>query len=195
MPPLPDADRELDALAAIAGARRTVRLTGARATLPALETAAAAGRYASVHFATHGLFNEKRPQYSGLILSPDPAGGDDGFVTVSEVFGLALDCDQVVLSACSTALGEEVTGEGVVGLTRAFLFAGAQRVVAALWEVAGSETADLMELYYEHLAEGQDAALALSLAKRDLAAGKGTGGGPRPHPYFWSPFVLVGAER
>ena len=101
--------------------------------------AAALQRRRFIHFTTHGLFNSKRPLYSGLVL--EPGFESDGFLTVNEIFGLDLDCDQVVLSACSSGLGKQISGEGLVGMTRAFLYAGAGSVMAALWDVTGSATA------------------------------------------------------
>jgi len=121
-------------------------------------------------------------------------------MTTNEVFGLALDCDQVVLSACASALGEHVTGEGLVGLTRGFLFAGARSVVAALWDVSSLSTTAFMLDFYGQLAATPDGdrAHALAEAKRRLI--RGQIGEPPPgvtfaHPYFWSAFVLTGDGR
>jgi CHAT domain-containing protein len=143
--------------------------------------------------ASHGLFNEARPRYSGLVLSPDPASGDDGFLSISEVLALDLDCDQVVLSACASALGPHVSGEGRVGLTRSFIFAGARSVVSALWDVSGQETARFLALYYARLgAGGADRDEALAAAKRAMWA-EGAEGVDPAHPAFWAAFVLSGA--
>jgi CHAT domain-containing protein len=168
-----------------------------RATVARLRDASRKGQYRYVHFATHGVYNEKHPRCSGLLLTPDPDGGDDGFLSVSEVFGLELECDQVVLSACATALGEDVTGEGILGLTRAFLYAGARSVVAALWEIPGRETAEFMRVFYEELLQnpGIDREHALSEAKRWMIRrnkGGRRGDAPSSHPHFWSAFVLTG---
>jgi CHAT domain-containing protein len=172
-----------------------VVLAGADADLAHLRGSAAKGPYRYVHFATHGVFNETRPQYSGLVLGPGE--GDDGFLTTAEVFTLELDCDQVVLSACSSALGEQVTGEGLVGLTRGFLFAGARSVVAALWDVSGASTAAFMREFYGLLAGGGDNDRAGALAevkRRLLLEGSEDSGrqGTICHPYFWAAFVLNG---
>jgi len=134
LPALPYADRESKDLQQLAGAIGATRLSGAEATKTNLRLAGERGPFSLVHFASHGLFNEDRPRYSGLVVSPDSQTGDDGFLSVSEVFGLRLECDQVVLSACASGLGDHVTGEGLVGLTRSFIFAGARSVVSAgLW--------------------------------------------------------------
>jgi CHAT domain-containing protein/tetratricopeptide (TPR) repeat protein len=198
--PLPHAGSELERLATSFGKERAVFLRGERATHSALREAAREGPYRVVHFATHGIFKEERPRFSGLLLTRDPSGGDDGFLTAGEVFGLELPCEQVVLSACSSALGERITGEGIVGLTRAFLFAGARSVVSALWEVADEHTAEFMASYYdtffEERARGRAGALADAKRKtieRARESLKKTGGAiDLAHPYFWAGFVLTG---
>ena len=163
LPPLPHVGEELDRLGSLAPGGRQTSLRGADATLGSVRAAAASGPHSLVHFATHGLFNESRPRYSGLVLSPAADGGDSGFLSVSEVFGLDLDCDQVVLSACASGLGQQISGEGLVGLTRSFMFAGARSVVAALWDVSGEATGRFMADFY-----------------RRLAAQEGTGTGLQP---------------
>lgn len=195
--PLPHAARELSAVAD--GTSGAVVLTGAEATAFRL---AAAGRdtdHDLVHLATHGLYNENRPRWSGLVLSPDPEAGDDGFLSVDEVLGLRLVCNQVTLAACASGLGEEVTGEGLVGLTRGFLFAGARSVVAALWDVPGDATGALMGEYYgRDEFRGGRRAEALAAAQRALIEGAVTapdGDGDWSHPAFWAAFVLSGEGR
>lgn len=190
--PVPFADREIDAVAAAFGPAGAVRLEEGDATVEAL-LAAASGGVGVVHFTTHGLFNENRPLYSGLVL--EPGEDSDGFLSVSEIFGLELDCRQVVLSACSSGLGRRVTGEGVTGLTRAFLYAGAADVTAALWDVAGAGAASLMgQVHRRGAAAGDDPAAALAAAQRGMIAGdvRRADGGPGSHPSFWGAFVVVG---
>lgn len=192
--PLPFVSTELDRLGSLATASHELR--GEQATVPMVRAAGAQRSWSQVHFATHGLLNEDRPRYSGLVLSPDEASADDGFLNVSDVFGLHLDCQQVVLSACSTALGKNVSGEGLVGLTQGFLFAGARSVVAALWDVSGEATAAFMATYYGHLVhDGDDRATALARTKRQLICGRqaaGSAGKDFSHPAYWSAFVLSG---
>src|SRR5262249_21421878 len=108
------------------------------------------GRYRIVHFATHGLINGEHPELSGLVLSLVDEKGkpQDGFLRMSEIFDLRLPADLVVLSACQTALGKEIKGEGLVGLTRGFMYAGAERVVASLWQVDDEATSQLMQYFY-----------------------------------------------
>jgi len=193
LPPLPWAGRELEALAKEAPAGKARVLRAADATGQALADAGREGDLRLVHVASHGLFNEARPRYSGLVLSTDPEQGDDGFLSISEVLALELDCDQVVLSACASALGPHVSGEGRVGLTRSFIFAGARSVVSALWDVSGQETARFMELYYARLGTGgSDRDEALAAAKRAMWHAEAEGVDPA-HPAFWAAFVLSGA--
>jgi CHAT domain-containing protein len=109
------------------------------------------GRYRFVHFATHSFLNSSHPDLSGIVLSlVTPDGRDqDGFLRAYEIFNLDLPADMVVLSACSTGLGKDVKGEGLVGLTRAFMYAGAARVVVSLWDVDDHATAELMSRMYK----------------------------------------------
>jgi len=199
LPSLPHAAEELAGLARLAPADHCRVLAGQGATVPGLRAAATVGSFRLVHFATHGLLNEARPRYSGLVLSPDPVSGDEGFLTVSEVLGLPLACDQVVLSACSTALGQEISGEGLVGLTRSFIFAGARSVVASLWDVSDEAAARFMADFYGRLTDpAVDRAEALARTKRALIQGGGNlpeSGAVAAHPAFWAAFVLSGDGR
>ncbi len=101
---------------------------------------------ADVHFATHGLLNSEHPELSGLVLSLVDAKGkpQEGFLELQDIYNLNLHADLVVLSACETGLGKEISGEGLVGMTRGFMYAGASRVVASLWKVSDAATAQLM---------------------------------------------------
>lgn len=195
--PLPHAAGELAAIASVS--RTATVLQETEATAARLAAAGAAGAHEVIHLATHGLYNENRPRWSGLVLSPDPAVGDDGFLAVEEVLGLRLACNQVTLAACASGLGENVSGEGLVGLTRSFLFAGARSVVAALWDVPGEATSALMiELYgSDEFARGRRAE-ALAAAQRALidgAVAAPAGAGDWSHPAFWAAFVLSGEGR
>ena len=108
-------------------------------------------KYRVVHIATHGLLNAERPQFTGLVLSLVGNKGQDGFLRTDEVFNLRLGSPLVMLSACETGLGKEKRGEGVIGLTRAFMYAGAPTVGVSLWSVADKSTADLMTDFYKRL--------------------------------------------
>lgn len=143
-----------------------------------------------IHFATHGLISTTRPQHSALVLTLDDDPREDGLLQMWEIFNLRLRADLVVLSACQTGLGREVTGEGILGLTRAFMYAGTPTVVASLWNVADRSTAELMVKFYQRLDSTVDKADALREAKLELMRN------PRyASPYYWAPFVLIGEPK
>ncbi len=146
-----------------------------------------------VHFAGHALLDPRFPLDSGLALSPPtrPARpGDDGLLQAWEIFErLRLSADLVTLSACETALGTEAQGEGLLGLTRAFHYAGARTVLSSLWSVSDRSTAELMRRFYAHLGAGKAKDAALAAAQREMLAG------PNRHPYHWAAFQLDGDWR
>ena len=142
-----------------------------------------------IHLATHGFVNSQYPELSGLLLTQDPASLEDGVLYSGEILGLTLKADLVTLSACETALGKKVEGEGVRGLTTAFLFAGAKSVVASFWKVADESTAMLMIAFYTELLSGKDKASALRQAKLNLIVDQ-----KYNHPYYWAPFVQIGGN-
>ena len=110
-------------------------------------------RYAIVHFATHGYWDSERPELSGLVLSRYDQHGNkqDGFLRLSDIYNLRMPKELVVLSACETAIGKDIRGEGLMALTRGFMYAGASRVLASLWKVEESATVDLMKVFYGKL--------------------------------------------
>lgn len=151
-------------------------------------------KYRVVHIATHGLLNAERPQFTGLVLSLVGNKNEDGFLRTDEVFNLKLGSPLVMLSACETGLGKEKRGEGVMGLTRAFMYAGAPTVGVSLWSVADKSTADLMTDFYKRLlatpapaSGGVAASAAMRDAQLSMIAGK-----KYSAPFYWAPFVLVG---
>jgi CHAT domain-containing protein len=148
--------------------------------------------YRVVHFATHGLLDAERPQFTGLALSLVGETGGDGFLRVEEVFNLRLGSPLVMLSACETGLGKERRGEGVIGLTRAFIYAGAPTVGVSLWSVADKSTSELMPEFYRRLLGGQGsgAPAAMRASQISMIAGKRYSA-----PFYWAPFVLVGDWR
>ncbi|MDQ1348755.1 MAG: hypothetical protein QG573_2131 [Acidobacteriota bacterium] len=152
--------------------------------------AAAATQARRWHFAAHALVSDERPQDSGLVLALDADPAEDGLLQVSEIFALRMPSDLVVLSACETALGPRIRGEGVIGLSRAFLFAGARALLASLWQVEDRSTADLMVGFYAGLRSGRAPGGALREAKLELLASP-----PTAHPFYWAPFILTGAPR
>lgn len=146
-------------------------------------------KYRIIHVATHGLLNAERPQFTGVVLSLVGNKTNDGFVRTDEVFNLRLGSPLVMLSACETGLGKEKRGEGVMGLTRAFMYAGAPTVGVSLWSVADKSTADLMTDFYKRLLTGGDTTSSSALRGAQLAM---ISGKKYSAPFFWAPFVLVG---
>jgi CHAT domain-containing protein len=149
--------------------------------------------YRVIHFATHGLADARNPELSGLVLSLVDAGGRprEGFLSLTDIYDLDLDAGLAVLSGCRTALGKEVRGEGVMSLTRGFLYAGVPRVVASLWKVQDRTTAELMAHFYRALWQDRlTPAAALREAQRSLRRNRRYGS-----PYFWAGFVLQGDWR
>jgi tetratricopeptide (TPR) repeat protein len=140
-----------------------------------------------LHFAAHGLVDEEAPGRSGILLAG--GGSEDGVLQTNEIFGLGLGAEIVVLSGCRTGLGRLVRGEGLTGLTTAFLHAGARSVVVSLWNVGDRATCDLMEAFYRNLLSGSTPAAALATAKRTLLR---SGRPADRHPSRWAPFVLIG---
>jgi len=175
------ADRRHSLIALDFGASRDLVLSGQ------LES------YRVVHLATHGILDSQRPELSGLVLSlVDPEGRRvDGFLQLTDIYNLKLRADLVVLSACQTALGKDIRGEGLVGMTRAFMYAGTPRVIASLWEVPNRATTELMKRFYRHfLVEELSPAAALRAAQAEIRSI------PRwSAPFFWAGFVLQGEPR
>jgi CHAT domain-containing protein/Tfp pilus assembly protein PilF len=150
-------------------------------------------QYQIVHFATHSLLNNQHPELSGIVLSLVDEQGQpqDGFLRLYEIYNLKLNADLVVLSACQTALGKEIKGEGLVGLTRGFMYAGAPRVVASLWKVSDKATTELMKRFYEKmLRDGLRPAAALRAAQVSMLKEKRW-----EAAYYWAGFVLQGEWR
>ncbi|HSC16241.1 MAG TPA: CHAT domain-containing protein [Gammaproteobacteria bacterium] len=149
--------------------------------------------YRIIHFATHGVIDTRYPDLSGLALSGFDAAGTPtrGLLGLPDIYALDLNADLVVLSACETAVGREIRGEGLLGLTQGFLYAGAKGVVASLWRVPDRATSELMQRFYDHLLrDGLRPADALRQAQLSIAAE------PRwSDPYYWSAFVLLGDWR
>ena len=150
--------------------------------------------YRVVHIATHGLLNVERPQFTGVVLSLVGNTTSDGFLRTDEIFNLKMGSPLVMLSACETGLGKEKRGEGVIGLTRAFMYAGAPTVGVSLWSVADKSTADLMtDFYRRYLGSGAanstPVAAPAALREAQLAMIEGK---KYSAPFYWAPFVLVG---
>ncbi len=184
------ASGEVRAVAAAFG-RHATAVVGPKATETWFKHVA--GDYDVIHFATHGFFDKANPLFSGVQLEPDAQ--NDGRLEVYEILGLHLRAQLVTLSACETALGsgyftEIPAGDEFVGLTRAFLSAGAGTVIATLWEVNDSSTARLMQSFYRRFSE-EAPSLSLAKAQRSMLHGDSA----HRHPYYWSAFVLVGSGQ
>jgi CHAT domain-containing protein len=146
--------------------------------------------YRIVHFATHSLLNDEHPELSGVIFSLVDRSGRprDGFLRLQDVYEMKLPAEVVVLSACQTALGRPLAGEGLLGLARGFLYAGSRRVIASLWPVDDAATAQLMQAFYRGvLQRGESPAAALRHAQTSVASI------PKWRaPYYWAGFVVEG---
>ena len=150
-------------------------------------------KYRYVHFATHGYLDSERPDLSAIVLSLVDQQGktQDGFLRAHEIYNLNLPAELVVLSACETGLGKEIKGEGLVGLTRGFMYAGARRVVVSLWNVNDKATAELMQRFYRGmLRENKTPAASLRAAQIEMWQQK-----QWQSPYYWAAFVLQGEWR
>jgi len=160
----------------------------------AVATSPELSQYRIVHFATHGLLDTTHPGLSGLIFSLVDRQGNDqnGFLPTHEVFDLNLPADLVVLSGCRTGLGKEIKGEGMLGLTRGFMYAGAARVAVSLWDVNDKSTAELMSRFYRGMLGKRRLSPAAALREAQVAMWKSAGG---REPYYWAAFVLQGEYR
>jgi CHAT domain-containing protein len=189
---LPFSRLEAEEIARFAGERRT-RLALDFDASRALATGAEIGRYRLVHFATHALLNTRDPELSGVVLSLVDEEGrpQNGFLRLYDIYNLEINADLVVLSACQTALGQEVRGEGLIGLTRGFMYAGTPRVVATLWRIDDRATAELMRRFYRGILEqGLRPAAALRAAQASMWRETRW-----RSPHFWAGFTFQGEWR
>jgi CHAT domain-containing protein len=184
---LPRTRDEVEEIAKLFAPDRCRVFLGKESTEEAVK-AAPLRRYKRLHFATHGLLNERNSSRSAIVLTLDNDPHEDGFLEVGEIAKLNLDCDLVVLSACQTGRGQLFSGEGIVGLSRAFLYAGAGSVVVSLWNVSDISTSELMKSFYQHLINNMGNAAALREAKLQMLRS----GNETRHPYYWAPFIVVG---
>jgi CHAT domain-containing protein len=188
-PRLPYSREEADAILEAAAPGTVLRAMDFDASR-SLALSSRLAEYDIVHFATHGFVNDTRPDLSGLVLSlVDRAGQpQDGFLRLRDLYGLRLPAELVVLSGCRTGLGEEFRGEGLLGIVRALMHAGAQRVVASMWDVDDRATAVLMKAFYEAmLTSGRSPAAALRTAQLALRSWERW-----RDPFYWAAFVVEG---
>ncbi|MBN1400493.1 MAG: CHAT domain-containing protein [Anaerolineae bacterium] len=181
--PLPGAELEAEAIAALFPGERRVLLMGPEASRERVQ--ALMPNHGIVHLASHGLADAEDPNGSFVILG---GGAQDSLLTARHVLDLSLPADLVALSACQTGLGR-VSGDGIIGLSRAFLAAGARAVLVSLWSVSDAATAALMTAFYQHYLALDDKAIALQRAMRVVRALP-----EYAHPRFWAPFVVIGVE-
>jgi CHAT domain-containing protein len=185
LPRLPETEREVASIAALYPPSEVSIYRRQEATEAQVKENPLVRTARWLHFATHGMLNEERPELSGLLLTRSDRPDDDGILQVYEIFNLELSADLVVLSACETA-GAQVTGEGLVGMTRAFFYAGAPSVMASLWRVRDESARQLMVHFYRALDELGARSMALREAKMAMLDGE------MAHPSHWAPFVLIG---
>jgi CHAT domain-containing protein len=189
IPRLPFTKQEAERILAVAPSGSNFRAIDFRANR-SLATSGELSQYRYVHFATHGYADTTRAGLSAIVLSMIDEKGkpQDGFLRTHDIYNLKLPAELVVLSACETGLGKEVKGEGIEGLTRAFMYAGARRVVVSLWNVNDKATAALMQrLYTGILRSGKTPAAALRAAQIEMLRTR-----QWQSPYFWAPFVMQG---
>jgi CHAT domain-containing protein len=189
---LPFTRREAEGILATASSTSSLKAMDFRANRETVLNSDLSG-YRMVHFATHGLLNSEHPELSGIVLSLVNEKGQpvNGFLRLNEIYNLNLGADLVVLSACQTALGKEIKGEGLIGLTRGFMYAGSPRVVASLWKVDDAATAELMKIFYRKmLQEKMTPAAALRAAKIEMWKQKRWSA-----PFYWAAFEMQGEWR
>ncbi len=180
-------------------AEQIMRLVPRHNSLEALDFAANKGaatssdlkQYRIVHFATHGLINSRHAELSGIVLSLVDQDGkpQNGFLRLYDIYNMNLSADLVVLSACQTALGKDIKGEGLVGLTRAFMYAGSSRIVASLWRTEDRATAVLMNRFYENMLGGSGMSPAAALRKAQLSMWQDK---RWSQPRYWAAFTIQG---
>jgi CHAT domain-containing protein len=184
--------QEADQILAVApksGNLKAIDFKASRATATSVELS----KYRYVHFATHGYLDSDRPDLSAIVLSlvDEKGNPQDGFLYAHDIYNLNLPAELVVLSACQTGLGKEIKGEGLVGLTRGFMYAGARRVLVSLWNVNDKATAELMQRFYRRmLKDNQSPAAALQAAQVEMWQQK-----QWQSPYYWAAFTMQGDWR
>jgi CHAT domain-containing protein len=189
MPNLPDSEKEINEIRYLfigTDQKPTVAI-GSNAS-ESLVKADDLNSYKFIHFATHGVVNESKPELSRIFLCPEAT--EDGSLYSGEIYNLKINADLVTLSACETGLGKIAKGEGIVGLSRSLMYAGAQNLIVSLWQVADASTAQLMiEFYTQHLRHSDSDQFNLDLKKAKLSLLQSEN---YASPYYWAPFILVG---
>ena len=156
-------------------------------------TSSALNKFRILHFATHGFVNDANPELSGIVLSLVDKQGKDirGYLRLGDLFNLDYPADLIVLSACETGLGKEIQGEGLVGLTRGLMYAGAERLVVSLWQVNDQGTAEFMQEFYKQmLHSGKPANVALRATQLKMWQQE-----KWRNPNYWAAFTFLGEWR
>ncbi len=187
---LPNAENEVRAIGRQLGSSKSKVVTGSMATETEFRQNAAA--YKVIHLATHYIVNDREPLYSNIILNRERQSEADGLLQPFEIFNLNLNADLVVLSACNTASGKLQRGEGIIGLSRAFQFAGVPSLVVSLWNVDDEATGIIMKHFYEFLSRGLKKNEALRNAKLAYLE---SAEGDNYDPFYWAPFILIGSDN
>ena len=191
--PLPASEKEVKAiLQQFETKNKKAQIRTHAQTTEAFVKSGALKDYRYLHFATHGFVNSEKPELSFILLAPDTTGGNDGILFSGEIYGLEFNADLVVLSACETGLGKISKGEGIIGLSRALLYAGSKNIIVSLWQVADKSTSDLMVSFYESMLESEKQNINYANAFRKSKLKMIKQNNKYAHPYFWSPFILVG---
>jgi CHAT domain-containing protein len=188
---LPFTREEVEAIGTSVRPGRKDVLIGSAASEAALKDGLKAGSARIVHLAVHGLVDPAEPTRSCIALSPDASSKEDGYFHTLEILSAPVTARLVVLSACESGTGRLSRGEGVVGLSRSFIGAGAGGVVASLWKVSDESTSVLMKEFYNRMiGEKEPAAVALSGARKAMIANE-----KYAHPFHWAAFVVIGSDR
>ena len=182
--PLPFAEQEIQEIGKTF--RRPVRYSGKRATEARFKQLAGQFRY--LHLATHFVVDDREPMFSKILLAPSQSPPEDGLLQTYEIYNLRLNAELAVLSGCSSGLGAYSRGEGMLGLSRAFLYAGVPKVLISLWPVEDEHAAEFTVQFYRFLRQGMPAQEALRAAKLEFLRR----GGKVANPFYWAPFVLFG---
>jgi CHAT domain-containing protein/Tfp pilus assembly protein PilF len=191
---LPEAERQVRELQKLYGENRSHVLTGPAATEEAFKTEA--GKYRVVHIASHAILDDASPMYSHILLAKAGTSAEDGILEAREVMDLDLDADMVVLSACDTARGEAVAGEGITGLLWAMFLGGSHTTVASLWRIESSSTSELMVEFHRHWLENRSSAGAMAKASAMRAAARKLIASERySHPFYWAGFIVAGSPQ
>ncbi|HEX7312602.1 MAG TPA: CHAT domain-containing tetratricopeptide repeat protein [Pyrinomonadaceae bacterium] len=187
---------EADEILALVPPSEQLKATGFEANLALLTDGSKLSAYRIMHLATHGLLNSEHPELSGILLSLVDERGrqQNGFLQLHQIYNLRLPAEMVVLSACETGVGQRTRGEGLNGISRGFMYAGARRVVASLWKVNDDSTSQLMKYFYQGLRLGENPDLKRTRPAAALRAAQLEMMRHRiwRHPYFWAAFVVQG---